>query len=365
MFNKIMAAVIAATIATTTIAVIPDTTISVSAASSSYSTGSYSVASSKGSNIRNGPGTSYSRVGAASQGVQFYVERISGDWGYTSAIRTTTGTKNGWINLGYCNLIKADFSFSGTSSSVSVSTESLDFDAMYDYAKKYWNEYNTVEYRSYKDKLKDCVNFVCQILEEGGVPETNKWHGSYSYSSSSITSSFTYSPDMISYFRTEYGIPYYNKTKLSSKYKDGSSFSINDIQQGDVISINGTYGRDHVMYVLGKSGNYVHFAAHTNDRFYGKNGGSIHISNIKGLLKTSQIKLNSTSNMLYGDVNGNSSVTTTDMVQLQRYLDNPSANPLNNPKAADVNGDGRISNEDLDVLRRYLAGLISTLPCKK
>lgn len=371
MLKKIMSAIIIGLLACTSMVAFSDNALPVSAVSYSYSTGSYSIGisggSRMGSNVRKGPDTSYKKVGAASYGVTFYVERVSNEWGYTSSIRTTTGTKSGWVNLNYCTLINSDSSSVQNSDNTisSVSTGSLNFDAMYDYAYTYWKNYNTSQYRSYKSDNVDCQNFVSQILVAGGVPQTADWHGSYDYSD--VTSSFTYSPDFIGYFRNTYQIPYYNRTKLSWDYKDGSSFSISDIEPGDVITSYGTYGRNHVMMVLGKSGNYVRFTAHTNDRFYGLNGGSIHISEIDGLLKTSQIKLDDNSsqpsaNVLYGDVNGDSKISITDLVQLQNYVTNPVEFPLNNPSAADVNLDGIVNQQDVDILQRYLVKLISSLP---
>ncbi len=67
-----------------------------------YPTGNYAVASSSGSNVRNGAGSGYSKVGAATKGTTFYVSRVSGEWGYTSSIRCTNGTRSGWVSLKYC-----------------------------------------------------------------------------------------------------------------------------------------------------------------------------------------------------------------------------------------------------------------------
>ena len=75
-------------------------TFSVNAAS--YQTGSYTVTANSGLNVRSGAGTNYSVVGAATKGTTFTVSRVSGSWGYTSSIRTTSGYKSGWLSLGYC-----------------------------------------------------------------------------------------------------------------------------------------------------------------------------------------------------------------------------------------------------------------------
>lgn len=83
--------------------------------SAKYSTGTYMVNASNGSNVRKGAGTNYSKVGAASKGVTFNVSKVSGEWGYTSSIKCTNGTKSGWISLAYC--MKKSTSSSSTSSS--------------------------------------------------------------------------------------------------------------------------------------------------------------------------------------------------------------------------------------------------------
>lgn len=79
---------------------ISTTAISVSAAS--YSNGSYSVTANGGVNVRRGAGTNYSKVGAAKKSTTFTVTKISGNWGYTSNIQCTNGTKSGWVSLDYC-----------------------------------------------------------------------------------------------------------------------------------------------------------------------------------------------------------------------------------------------------------------------
>lgn len=71
-------------------------------ASSKYSTGSYYVNTNIGLNVRKGAGTNYSKVGSAANKVTFNVSKVSGDWGYTSSIKCTNGTKSGWVLLSYC-----------------------------------------------------------------------------------------------------------------------------------------------------------------------------------------------------------------------------------------------------------------------
>ncbi|HAX84339.1 MAG TPA: hypothetical protein DCY15_07835 [Ruminococcaceae bacterium] len=91
------------------------TSLAISASAASYSTGKYSVSESNGINVRSGPGTSYSKVGAASRGVTFNVTKIRSNWGYTSSIRCTNGTRSGWVCLDYC-------SYKGSNSSASRAT---------------------------------------------------------------------------------------------------------------------------------------------------------------------------------------------------------------------------------------------------
>ncbi len=77
-------------------------TLAITASAASYSTGNYAISASNGSNVRTGAGTSYSKVGAASKGTTFAVTKVSGNWGYTSSIKCTNGTKSGWVCLDYC-----------------------------------------------------------------------------------------------------------------------------------------------------------------------------------------------------------------------------------------------------------------------
>ena len=74
----------------------------VTASAASYTTGTYSIAASNGSNVRNGAGTGYSKVGASKYGTEFVVSKVSGSWGYTSSIQCTNGTRSGWVCLDYC-----------------------------------------------------------------------------------------------------------------------------------------------------------------------------------------------------------------------------------------------------------------------
>lgn len=264
-----------------------------------------------------------------------------------------------------------------------VITGGLDIDAILAYAKQHWSSYNS-HYRSYKYSDSDCCNFVSQLLIAGGLSENDRWHGSYDHSN--VTSSFKYIPDLISYLRSEYGIGYYTKNSnlinnRPSSY-DRTSFSVSDIEVGDCVTIvvkgsgNGygkySYGRDHIMMVTGVNyqTGYVYYTAHTTDRYYGiSSGGSIHVSGIAGVLKTSDILLEQPqvveTPVTYGDINGDSKVNFTDCVRLLLYLDGSLSSDEIDLKAADVNLDGIVDSEDYYLLRRYNIGLIDTLPYKE
>lgn len=74
------------------------------ASTSAYKTGTYAVSHSQGVNVRSSASTNGKIVGAASKGVSFAVTKVSGSWGYTSSIKTTSGAKSGWVCLDYCTL---------------------------------------------------------------------------------------------------------------------------------------------------------------------------------------------------------------------------------------------------------------------
>jgi len=73
---------------------------------------------------------------------------------------------------------------------------------------------------------------------------------------------------------------------------------------------------------------------------------------------------NTPSSLLYGDVNGDSSVNAIDYAVIKKYLlgtttSMPSADWQ---KAGDLNSDGAINAIDYAQLKRYLLGSITKLP---
>ncbi|HOP93802.1 MAG TPA: glycoside hydrolase family 9 protein [Acetivibrio thermocellus] len=65
--------------------------------------------------------------------------------------------------------------------------------------------------------------------------------------------------------------------------------------------------------------------------------------------------------VLYGDINNDKTVNSTDVTYLKRFL-LKQINSLPNQKAADVNLDGNINSTDLVILKRYVLRGISKLP---
>lgn len=67
------------------------------------------------------------------------------------------------------------------------------------------------------------------------------------------------------------------------------------------------------------------------------------------------------STIMYGDLNSDGKVNSTDYALLRRQL--IGLEPENvNVEAADINGDGSVNSTDYALLRRYLIGVISTIP---
>ncbi|MDE5946510.1 MAG: SH3 domain-containing protein [Oscillospiraceae bacterium] len=112
--------------------------VSADTSASKYKTGTYKVNTSEGVNIRYGAGTGYSKVGAATNGTQFNVTKVSGDWGYTNSIKCTNGTKSGWVCLTYAKSVTTSVPAQSTSTPVTTSS----FQKAYNYAKTYWNKLN-------------------------------------------------------------------------------------------------------------------------------------------------------------------------------------------------------------------------------
>lgn len=214
----------------------------------SYSTGTYTVNTASGVNVRKGAGTGYAKVGAATNGTTFKVTQISGSWGYTSSISCTNGTKSGWVCLDYCKAAPVDVSVKAYAN----------FQASYNYAKKYWNKANPA-YPYYPGV--NCANFVSQCLVAGGVKTDSTWKKG--------TNAFVNTQALKNYF-TGKGIKYISKPSASQ------------IKKGDVIYTN---NGGHVMFVMRKSGNTIYASGNTNNR----DELALSAGSIYGVLKTSAL----------------------------------------------------------------------------
>jgi len=123
--------------------------ISINAAS--YSKGNYVVSHKKGVNVRDKANVDGNLLGAAQKGTSFSVIKVSGEWGYTEAIKTTKrGIKSGWVNLKYCEKKSANKLESGKSK--------YNADKAISYAKKNWNNGKGL-----------CAEFVSNCVIAGGL----------------------------------------------------------------------------------------------------------------------------------------------------------------------------------------------------
>lgn len=229
--------------------------ISADTSASKYKTGTYKVNTSSGVNVRSGAGTGYSKVGAATNGTQFNVTKISGDWGYTNSIRCTNGTKSGWVCLSYAKSVTASAPTPSTPTTVTTAR----FQKAYNYAKTYWNKRNT-NYNYYSGR--NCANFVSQCLVAGGLPTNSTWkNGTYA---------FVNCTGLKNYFVSNYKVTY------------KSNPSASDIKPGDVIY---TDGGGHVMFVMKVSGSTIYASANTNNR----DCMALTTRSICGVLQTSKL----------------------------------------------------------------------------
>lgn len=68
-----------------------------------------------------------------------------------------------------------------------------------------------------------------------------------------------------------------------------------------------------------------------------------------------------TSDIMYGDINGDGKINSTDLSALKRYILELAPLP-GDSKTADLNGDGLTNSSDLSLLKRYILGLITVFP---
>lgn len=255
----------------------------------------------------------------------------------------------------------------------------LDLDKMRAYADTYWKNYNPA-YE--KEDGSDCCNFASQILIAGGLDKNIIYTKYIPYLIDNLKSNAFYN---------KYGtrVEYYNNytgTYPSDGDRDRDYFTIDDIEEGDFVTLTGNYGRSHIVYVLNvdRNAKKIYFAAHTRDAhgYYGKESddtdGIYNFSIIKGVLKTSALLKTSssgsaeldqteesvveTAGFMYGDVNGDGKLSITDVVQVNLVLSGQKEMSAINAHAADVDLDNAITNDDLKYIGQMLSHLRGTVP---
>lgn len=229
------------------------------------------------------------------------------------------------------------------------------------YADTYWKNYNP----AYPTAGKDCCHFASQILIAGGLD--------------SDLVLCKYVPTLIDKLKSDkfynkYGVrvKYYNNYTGDDYPKDGvrdrAYFTIDDIEQGDFVTLEGDYGRHHIVYVLkvDKSSQKIYYAAHTTDAHCILNDANVpySFSKIKGVLKTSELisseqPVSDNSVYMFGDVNNNGEVSITDSVQLELVVKGKKNISEINARAADVNLDNAITSADVELLQQNIVSLNS------
>lgn len=94
------------------------------------------------------------------------------------------------------------------------------------------------------------------------------------------------------------------------------------------------------------------------DRVVGNQTWACMINDAKTMLNNSTT---SAQNVMYGDINNDGKVSSTDTVKLMLYINNNSSTSINK-LSADLNQDGFINDRDVEILRMYSVGLINQLP---
>jgi hypothetical protein len=167
-----------------------------------------------------------------------------------------------------------------TGTGIGALSPPYDYTAMYNYAIRYWDNYNS-EYRNYGN---DCTNFISQIMFEGGwdgvtgwpweTDDYSKWW--YDLAAAGLTSYSWAGANAWGYFAQVYS---QRTTPLA--YVD--ELLVTDVLQVDWDHVNdgdgdGVDDLDHTMFVTGRSGSgqyadEVYLTYHTTDRlnvpFYG------------------------------------------------------------------------------------------------
>ena len=179
-------------------------------------------------------------------------------------------------NETYNALVNAYNNLGTSSSTPSYSSATLDLEKMLAYAEAHYkhgsstNGYNP-SYPDYFSITADCANFASQILIAGGLDYDVVYNANVLGLIQKLRSTS---------FVERYGtkVEYYNNVTgyPNDGTRDRSYFTIDDIEVGDfvTINVNNQNGRDHIMFVIGKSGNQIRIAGHTGDAFYGKSNSS-------------------------------------------------------------------------------------------
>ena len=328
--------------------------LSMSAEAAAYSVGNYSIGteygSKAGSNIRTGPGTGYKKVGAASYGVEFFVDQISGDWGHTSSIYCTNGWREGWINLAYCTEKGNNYYYVDESPETSSTAQAV-VDMAVSYLGYKHSTFTSWYYGSSRS-VAWCSIFATYVLSQNG-----------------INVKYAYVPSLMDYAQND------EITNKPLVYHERGTYNP---KPGDLLLVDANYNGvpDHVAIVTDVNGTTITTIA-------GNSGGSPSYSKVKYETRytTSQKTLgyievlypsdvqeepevpeySDNSSFIYGDVNGDGKVSLTDIVQVNNYIADNGRTSINE-LAADVNLDGVIDSQDVELITKYTMGKIDSLP---
>ncbi len=214
-------------------------------------------------NLRKSPDTSSQILAWIRNGTVLNYTESSNGW-----LKVSYNGKTGWIvaaytkaatNSGSSTPSAGSSSTGGTVSSGNHTGVQLNFNASYNYAKKYWNQPDP-NY-TYSDGF-NCCSYVSQILVAGGLSETEQFHD--------YTDPFIRIDDFVHYMSRHYGIDYIQNPTTTQ------------VEPGDaVITDDGA----HIMYTMDKDQrDGVYASGNTNNR----DCMFLPISDIFAVVKTSE-----------------------------------------------------------------------------